>query len=187
MSSKREEIRAAVLAILEGISQVTTGSGDAAISRIYTNRAKKLWPNELPAILIYTRSEASEIGVAAPRAYKRIMKLAIEIVCKGAEESNFDDTIDTISEDVEQRIFRNETLNGLVSDILLSDTEMDYVMEGDQPIGAAVLTFNVEYWTDAPIEQPDLDDFTTVHSEITPQPQVEDTAPAIDDLTLEQE
>lgn len=157
MSHQREGIRDALATLLAGITGVVG---------VHNNRTRRLFPEELPAILIYTKSETAEIAIVAPREYLRTMKLAIEVVAKADDE--LDETLDDICEAIETRIFRNETLNGLVSDLKYSDTEIDFVPDGEQPVGAARLTFDCEYYTLAPDEQPNLDDWETSHIEMAP-------------------
>lgn len=181
----RTDIRTAIKVLL-------TETPIAAIGgRVFTNRGRKLFPEELPAIIIYTKSESAEIYVEAPREYRRTMKLAIEVFDKydtGAEttmEDSVDDRLDAIADEIEQRIFRDETLDGDVSDIKLSDIEADYMPEGEQPIGALRLTFDVEYFTLAPVDQPNLDAFETAHIETKVTPDNGQDA-AVDEIELPQ-
>lgn len=183
--SQRGDIRDAIkdLLITPAIAQVGV--------RIFTNRMRKLYPEELPAIVIYTRSEAAEIYVAAPREYKRTMKVAIEIFDKFDEsaqtdlDDTVDDRLDEIAEIVEQRLFGNETLDGKCSDITFSDLENDYLPDGAQPIGALRLIYDVEYYTLAPKETTGLDAFETAHVETLIQPD-NGQDKAVDDIALPQ-
>lgn len=176
MSTTRKQIRAAVAQLLQGISGVG--------SRVFESRSRQVWPEELPAILVYTRTETAEIFNESPREYKRTLQLAVEVIAKGDE--NVDDTLDDLCQEIEHRIFQDDTLDNLVSDTILSDTEIDFVPDGEQPVGAARITFNVEYFTLAPEEQEGLDDFLRAHIETTPVPSTEDTEPAVDDVDLPQ-
>lgn len=181
----RTDIRTAILTLLTETPIPAIGS------RVFTNRSRKLFPEELPAIVIYSKSESAEIYIEAPREYKRTLKLAIEIFDKydtGGEttlEDSVDDRLDAIADEIEQRIFRNETLDGDVSDIKLSDMESDYMPEGEQPIGAMRLTFDVEYFTYAPVDQPNLDAFERAHIETKVPPDLGQDA-AVDDVELPQ-
>ena len=88
--TKRQTIRNKIKTIL------TTPAIAAIGPRVFTNRMRKVFPEELPCIIIYSKSESAEITVAAPRQYKRVMKLAIEIIDKWDEsaEATLDDTLD---------------------------------------------------------------------------------------------
>jgi hypothetical protein len=186
MSSQRKLIRDKVAALL------LAGGGISGIgTRIFTNRMRKVFASELPCIVIYSRTESAEINVAGPREYKRTLKMAIEIIDKYDDVSEdtlddaVDDRLDEIAEEVEQRLMRNETLDGLAADLILSDTEIDFNPEGEQPTGAARLTFDVEYNTLAPIEQLGLDAFEQAHVEYTLQPDNQQEK-AVDDIDLPQ-
>ena len=176
MSHQRKLIREAMVQLLTGIE----GIGD----RVFESRARRLFPEELPAILVYTKSETAEIWVQGAREYKRTMKLAIEVLAKADE--NVDDTIDDLCQEIEQRIFRKETLDGVTSDVKYSDTDIDFEPDAETPICAARLTFDCEYYTEAPEEQFGLDDFETAHVETKPAGSTDDTEPAKDDLEMEQ-
>lgn len=176
MSTTRKQIRAAFKQLLTGISGVN--------SNVFASRSRQVWPEELPAILVYTRTETAEIYIDAPREYKRTLQLAVEIIAKGDE--NVDEALDNLCQEVERRVFQDETLNDLVSDTILSDTEIDFVPDGEQPVGAARITFNVEYFSLAPEEKDGLDDFLRAHIETLPVPSTDDTEPAEDDLDLPQ-
>ena len=60
--------------------------------------------------------------------------------------SNYDDTVDTICSEVEV-VLGGSTVNGLVKDIYLEATEINYQGEGDQPLAIATMTWNVLYET----------------------------------------
>ena len=60
--------------------------------------------------------------------------------------SNYDDTVDTICSEVEVAL-GGSTVNGLVKDIYLESTEINYQGEGDQPLAIATMTWNVLYET----------------------------------------
>lgn len=183
--SQRGDIREAIKAAL------TTPPISGIGTRVFTNRMRKVYPDEMPAVVIYTKSESAEIYIAAPREYKRTMKVAIEVFDKFDDagettlEDDVDDRLDALAEQIEQRLYKDETLGGKVSDLKFSDSESDFMPEGEQPIGALRMTFDVEYFVLAPIEQTGLDAFETAHVETTIQP---DTGqdPAVDDIELPQ-
>lgn len=62
--------------------------------------------------------------------------------------SNFDDTVDTVCSEVEVAL-GGSTVNGLVKDIYLESTEIDYQSEGDQPLAVATMVWVCEYETAA--------------------------------------
>lgn len=183
--TKRQTIRNKIKTLL------TTPAIAAVGARVFTNRMRKVFPEELPCIIIYSKSESAEITVTAPRQYTRTMKLAVEIIDKWDEsaQSNLDDTVDDrldeIATEVEKRLYRNETLDNEVVDLLFSDIETDFDPTGEQPVGAMRLTFDVLYNVDAPDEQPNLDAFETAHVEYTTQPDGGQEK-AVDDIELPQ-
>ncbi len=182
-NSQRKIIRAKIIEILKGIE----GIADAGQS-VFANRSRKVYPEEMPALIVYTRDEQAEIEIGAPRAYKRVLRMAVEIVTDTKDDAVApDDLVDDVTAEIERRMFRDETLTGLVSDVRLSDTEMETNSDGETMHAAARVTFEVHYWTDAPEEQIGLDDFERVHSEMLPTGSIDDdTEPATDDVTIDQ-
>lgn len=185
--SKRKQIRAAVKTLLTGISGVG--------SNVFANRAKKLFPEELPAIIIFAKDEPAEKFAESPREMKRTLRLVVEITKRIEEKSpsdttpddafdaKLDDELDDICEEVEQRMFNNTTLNNLASDVLLNNTEIDHGIDGDREIAVAKITFDVEYYTYAPAETSGLDDFEKAHMEWTVEGG-NNPAPAVDEVEL---
>jgi len=133
----RQQIREKVGTLLTGLT--TTGSN------IYESRVYPLEAGNLPALVVYTKNEESEpIVIGTNRLSSRNLSLIVEIYAKTT--TNFDDTIDTISKEVEVAIATDTTLDGLTKDIYLESTEIEYNGEGEQPVGYATLTFLTNYY-----------------------------------------
>ena len=133
----RQQIREKVGTTLTGLT--TTGSN------IYESRVYPLEASNLPALVVYTKNEESEpIVIGTNRLSSRNLSVIVEIYAKTT--TNFDDTIDTISKEVEVAIAADTTLDGLTKDIYLESTEIEYNGEGEQPVGYATLTFLTNYY-----------------------------------------
>ena len=133
----RQQIREKLGTTLTGLT--TTGSN------IYQSRVYPLENINLPALVIYTKSETSEpIVIGTNRVMSRELSVVIEGYVKAT--SNFDDTIDTISKEVEQAIATDRTLDGLAKDCYLESTEIEYTGEGEKPLGYVSLTFLTNYY-----------------------------------------
>ena len=59
---------------------------------------------------------------------------------------NLDDTLDTISAEVETAIANSSTIDGLITNMELSSTDVSFT-EGDREIGVITLDFAVVYTT----------------------------------------
>ena len=121
-------------------------------SRISIHRSTPLFAGKLPAILIYTRDERiDEQPNADPGLRYRKLELSVEIIASGdaaAEEA------DVLAQAVESVLDADETLGLLVEGTRLTRTEVDQGGEGDTPVLAARLSFEVSYWT-RPLETPE--------------------------------
>jgi len=143
MKHPRTLIREAVAArLIEALPNV-----DARITpaRISIHRTTPLFAAKLPVILIYTRDERIEDQPNADRGLRyRKLELSIEIIASGdaaAEEA------DILAQAVEAILDLDETLGLLVEGTRLTRTEVDQGGEGETPVLAARLSFEVSYWT----------------------------------------
>jgi len=133
----RQQIREYFGTTLTGLT--TTGSN------VYESRVYTLQENTLPSLVIYTKSETSEpIVIGTDRVMSRELTVVVEAYCKAT--SNFDDTIDTISKEVEEAISADRTLGGLAKDTYIESTEIEYTGEGEQPVGYVSLNFLTNYY-----------------------------------------
>lgn len=142
----REAVKERLVAQLPAIDPRITAA------RISIHRSTPLFAGKLPAILIYTRDERiEEQPNAAPGLRYRKLELSVEIIASGdaaAEEA------DVLAQAVEATLDLDETLGLLVEGTRLTRTEVDQGGEGDTPVLAARLWFEVSYWT-RPVETPE--------------------------------
>ena len=114
-------------------------------NRISIHRTTPLFAGRLPAILIYTRDERIQDQPNADQGLRyRKLELSIEIIASGdgaAEEA------DVLAQAVEATLDLDETLGLLVEGTRLTRTEVDQGGEGDTPVLAVRLSFEVSYWT----------------------------------------
>tara|TARA_Y100000361_G_scaffold96489_1_gene86435 strand:- start:2553 stop:2996 length:444 start_codon:yes stop_codon:yes gene_type:complete len=138
VSHVRQQLRERAATTLTGLS--TTGS------KVYQSRVYPLGAANLPGLLIYTKSEDSEIvTMSGARTLLRNLSLVIEGYVKAV--SNYDDTVDTIAKEVETAMGNDVTLNGLAKNSYLESTEIEYDGEGEKPVAVVSLTYTVEYMT----------------------------------------
>ena len=133
----RQQIREYIGTTLTGLT--TTGSN------VYESRVYPLENAKLPALIVYTKSETSEpIVIGTDRVMSRELTVVVEGYAKAT--SDFDDTIDTISKEVEQAIAADRTLDGKAKDTYLESTEIEFNGEGEKPLGYVSLTFLTNYY-----------------------------------------
>ena len=140
MAHVRQQIRERIATEVTGLT--TTGSN------VFQSRVYPLQASNLPRLLIYTTSETSEpldMGRTS-RLMGRSLSVNIDAYVKAV--SNFDDTVDTVCSEVEVAL-GGSTINGLVKDIYIESTDIDYQSEGDQPLAVATMVWVCEYETAA--------------------------------------
>ena len=140
MSHVRQQIRERIATNVTGLSTTS--------SRVFQSRVYNLQATELPGLLVYTTSEQSERdSFISSNGLNRVVDVVVEGYAKAA--SNLDDSLDTISAEVEVALAADPTCDGLSKDLALASTEIEYTGEGDQPIGLVRMTFSVVYRTTA--------------------------------------
>ena len=138
MSHVRQQIRDDIVTTLTGLT--TTGSN------VFRSRIFPLEQTKLPALCIYSKSEASEYDtIGLPRSVNRVLDVAVEAYVKGV--SNYDNTLDTIAVEVEEAIAADVTLGGLAKDAQITAFEADFAGDGEQPVAVGRFTVTVEYRT----------------------------------------
>lgn len=134
----RQQIREQFATQITGLT--TTGSN------VFQSRVYNLEAGDLPAVIVYTKSEDSEPDtLGTNRILIRNLSLVCECYVKAV--ANYDDTLDTISKEIETAIAADATLDGLAKDVFIESTEIDYNGDGEKPVAVATLTFDVMYET----------------------------------------
>ena len=138
MAHARKSIRDNVATTVTGLS--TTGSN------VFKTRTIPLGVAKLPALCVYTRNEIiNNSTMQPPRTQLRNLDVIIEAYVKGI--SALDDTLDTISVEVEEALATDLTRGGYAKDTMVTSFEVDYDGEGDQTVGVARFTIAVKYAT----------------------------------------
>jgi len=136
MAHYRQQIRERVATTLTGLA--TTGSN------VFQSRVYPIEENKLPCLLIYTKDETSEpLAMSPPRSIEKVLNLVVEAYVK--TNNNFDDTIDTICKEVEEALYADRLINNLAKDSFLTNTEINFNSDGDNPVGIVVMTFEIAY------------------------------------------
>lgn len=135
MAHQRKTIRDQVITYLTGLT--TTGS-NVFNSRVYPNEQSKL-----PLLNVYTLSESSELD-----AIGRLLR-SVDLVVEGfaSANSSIENTLDTISKEVEEALAVDSTFNGTCKNHFISSTEVTLANEGSLPIGVVRMVFTVQYRT----------------------------------------
>ena len=136
MAHIRQQIRDRVIADVTGLA--TTGSN------VHDTRLYNFTQGNLPALVVYTQNETSEISTISPTVtLDRELEVIIE--CYAEANQNIENTLDTIASEVENSLGSDLTLNNLCITQFLSSTDIDFTSEGEKPLGICKLTYNVRY------------------------------------------
>ena len=138
MTHVRQSIRERIASNVTGLS--TTGSN------VFQSRVYDMQGSELPGLLVYSLSEDSERdSFIGTNGLNRVLEVVVEGYAKAS--ANLDDTLDTISEEVEAAIAADPTCNSLAKDLALTGTEIEFNGDGETPMGTVRLSYSVVYRT----------------------------------------
>lgn len=115
--------------------------------RVYASRVYPITQNALPAITVYTGSEASGLHNIRSGVSDLMRTLSVTVDCYVRVTETFDDDVDAICVQVEEAIANDFTVNGFAKDAVLTATDIDFSGEAEQPVGIARMTFVVRYIT----------------------------------------
>jgi len=113
--------------------------------RVYPSRVYALTSPDLPAVTVYTGSEASDLMTMGARTLMRELSMEVDLYVR--LNDTFDNKVDEIAVQIEEAIAADFTVNGLAKEAVLTSTEIDFSGDAEQPIGVAKLTFRVRYVT----------------------------------------
>lgn len=138
MAHVRSQIRDRIVAVL--LPAVTLVK-----RRVYASRVYPLTAENLPAVLVYARSEASGLMAMGTITSDRTISMSVDVYVRATQ--NFDKDVDAICVQVEEAIAADFRVNGLAKQAVLTGTEIDYNGDAEQPIGVARLTYEIRYVT----------------------------------------
>lgn len=132
-------------AIRENIETTITGLTTTG-ANVYASRVYPIGVAKLPCLLVYTKDETSEfITTRPPRQVERNLTVTVEAYVRAA--INSDDTLDTITAEVEAALATDITRGGNARDTMITGVDIDFNGDGDLPVATATLTVNVHYIT----------------------------------------
>mgnify|MGYP003133919975 FL=1 len=138
MAHVRKLIRDNITTTLTGLS--TTGSN------VFQTRFYPLAEAKLPALAIYTKSEASEYGtLKVPRTQIRTLDVTVEAYV--AANSNADNTLDTIAVEIEEALATDLTRGGRAKETKVVSFDADFNGDGENPVGIGRFSIEVLYVT----------------------------------------
>ncbi|MDT7849919.1 phage tail terminator protein [Methylophilus sp. VKM B-3414] len=139
MAHARTQIREAVKAHLTSIS--------AFNGNVFSSRFSNLQTAELPSVTVFSPQENNDSGDIHGFSVERTLQLAISI--KTAEISNIDIVLDDLCEAVEIAMDTAGGFGGLVKNIQLTATQIQINEDAAEPVGEALLQYQVTYFTQA--------------------------------------
>ena len=138
MTHKRQDIREQVATTLR-----------TEFANVYTSRAKVLFEQDMPAVLVYTTTETIQKERWDTDGFGNLfrdLEIAIEAVDIGKDD--LDDKLDAMSETIEGLLDGWEMPNMKNAILRFKSTETDMSIDGNKIYGAIKLTFTITYQTE---------------------------------------
>lgn len=160
----RQLIREAAKAALLG----STRAG----ARVYSGRPNPLSQqpsalgglNELPAIIIYTRTTKSTVFDESPRRYRHEAELTVECSLQIEVGQEIDDELEEFEQEVHDVLLLDDSLDGTTDDLMLTGSTNTINGDGDRLLAAVIITFEAIFYTEAPVPGTQtLDNLERVH------------------------
>lgn len=135
-------------------------------ARVSASRARNIWRQGLPAIVVYPVRQDWKVETQGPREYAVNMTLAVEIYVEETDSGPADDQVDAIMGQVLSVVFADPSLGLPDVDLLPTSDDASFGERTKKKLGSAVQTFDVHYIVKAPEgELGELGDFATAHVE----------------------
>lgn len=140
MSHVRADARAAVVTAITGLA--TTGA------RVFVANEYPRLDAELPCLLVATSDTAQADSLTAPMLLRRLVQIDVQAIAKAT--TGLANTLDQIGLEVEQALGAGITLDGtLMYPRYTGSAPADISVETDRPVGAMLITFELEFYTAA--------------------------------------
>lgn len=133
---KRQRVRDHLVTVFSAVP--------ALAGRVFANRSRPTEAKELPVVLVYTLTEASEVATIA---YDLTRRLSVAVEIRTSYSSNLDNALDGLSAQVELVVASDPRLGGLADASALAGTTIGLDGEGESRQAIATLTFEVIYQT----------------------------------------
>lgn len=135
MSSKREQIMAAVFAKLQAMSSPTGG--------VFRSRVEALSRTQTPAVCLEPSSDQADPSMVGVIDWSLLIRVAI--VVRGQYP---DQLADPVIAETHAALLADKSLGGLSMD--LEPTSVNFeLLNGDQPVGVISLGYQISYRTNA--------------------------------------
>jgi len=135
MTNKRTSIRKAIVAAIDGTSELA--------GRVTSSRVRRVQREEMPCAAVYALKEPAEMLALGKQ--RRVVAIVVEV--RATATDDLDDALDALCEVVEAAIFADPKHGGLAVGTQLATTEIGLDGEGDERQGVAQITFDVTYLT----------------------------------------
>lgn len=157
----------------------------SAGTRVFNTRIDAYKKTEIPAISVYTPSEAvdGDSEGREPRELKRELVVEIAGCVPHSAGHHVADAMDAMSLEIETAMDVDRGLDGTAGECILESTEMDVLKDADPVVGVVLLTYRVTYRTEPAALT--LDDFLRMKATNQIVGGVDDTVPAIDEFTVQ--
>lgn len=160
MAHVRQQIRDYVAVLLTGFiydrfgivlldrtgSKVRDNQSMLGTGSIYKFRKYALDDSLLPALIVYTTTDISNLFTMGQRTMSHSLELRVDVIDKGLSTNIFEN-IEQFSADLIREIEEDFDLGGLAKSCVLASSDFNVETGGEKAIGSGKMIFNVQYVT----------------------------------------
>ena len=134
--STRKNIRDNIVTALTGLT--TTGSN------VFRSRVYPLDQSSLPGLCIFTQSDDAEYQtIGTSRTVRHLLTVSVEAYVR--QSANYDNTLDTIQDEVDAALAVDRTRGGYAQDTRIVAFTSTMSADGDQPLAVGEMSLEIDY------------------------------------------
>lgn len=113
---------------------------------LYKFRKYALDDAQLPALIVYTTSDTTNLATMGSRTLSHNLELRVDVINKGSSLNIFEN-IESFCAELNGAIEADYSFNGLVKSCILTQSDFTVNTTGEKAIGTGKMIFDVKYMT----------------------------------------
>lgn len=142
--------------------------------RVFRNRSNALWPEEIPAIVVWLQDETATEYTSGPVVVQVLAELTVEIIGGNVDDEDLDDRLDDWSDTVIDALTADVTLGGSIEEMRYTGSQSRVYDDGELKLCGIALRFAVTYYREQ-VEGSVIDSLQEVNAQwVYPSPEAAD-------------
>jgi hypothetical protein len=122
------------------------GNGLLSTGTLYKFRRYALDEAQLPALLVYTTNDTTNLATIGNRTLSHSLELRVDIINKGSSENIFEN-IEQFCSELNGALEEDYSFEGLVKSCIITQSDFSVETTGEKAVGIGKMIFDVKYMT----------------------------------------